>query len=575
MVAWVSLERLRPYGDYDPLWKFAMVATLGITLFLSIQVFRELNELDTHRSLGLKLVGCAVLAGYFVSLLGGLKGADYYRFYLINADLHLLVAIAPFVFQKALGNAFWQYNKSLFLRVGICAIYSSTIYIGCVIAIACLNSLFNLHIKEHIYFQLWFIVLGVFSTWFFFGGVPKEIKTLETVDDYPNGLRIFTQFILIPLVVLYYVILYLYMGKIIVTWNLPVGWLSSFIIGASLLGILTLLLVYPLRGRSEFGWIKTYARFFYLALLPLVVLMAVAIFRRISDYGMTVERYFVLLFTIWLFYVALKFTFRPQTDIRLIPTSLFILILAVTFGPLSAVSMSARSQIGRLEYYLTKTGYLADGKLHKGKRKASFKDAAEISSITEYLHRMHGLGSLNRWAKQGDDFKTSDHFSFCRDYLGFEFIHQYQRDFYGEQTGQFSLYYSTKPNNLMNVQGYDYIYFLPNMYRVQPAYETPIQTPRGDVRIALASGKNVLEFRYADETVAFDLDPILAQLKESKGINASDIDPAMLSFEKESSKVLIRLAVSSLNGRYSEDVPLLDNLSGYVLIRFRGDHEYK
>jgi hypothetical protein len=570
MVLLVSLKQYY-HSEFDFLWKLGMVSTLGITLFLSLSMFSEVKAHDTRKAKKIQVFGLLLLAAYYISLTGGgLKGADFYRFYLINTDLHLLVAIAPFLFERELTNAFWQYNKTLFIRIGICAIYSSTIYIGLVIAIVCLNNLFNLHIKEDIYLQLWFMVVGIFNTWFFLAGVPSSVSLLETKDDYPKGLKIFTQFILIPLVALYYAILYLYMAKIIFTWTLPVGWLSSFIIGASLLGILTLMLIYPLRDRWEYGWIKGYAKNFYLALLPLVVLMAVAIFRRVSDYGITVERYFILLFTVWLFYISVKFTLRPNTQIRIIPTSMCILIVMATFGPLSAVNVSAKSQLGRLEQYLSKSGYLINGKLHKEKRKVNFKDSAEISSIVEYLYGMNGLSVLNRWANKGDDFRYMDQYSFCKDYLGIEFINRYQRSPRNGNAVQYYFNYTVRQVPLKTVKGFDYVYDLQGFYRNQKGFKTLIQTPDGTLEVVFGEPNNSIEFTILQTRMGFDLNPILKSLKETKGSNGYDIDPTLMTWESHNDSVSLKIVLSSLSGNYRNEIPMVENLYGQIYLKFKG-----
>lgn len=570
MVLWIN-SKPGYHSGYDPYWKLGMVSTLGITLFLSLSVFSEVKAHDYKKKFRIQAVGVFLLAVYYVSLLGaGLKGADFYRFYLINTNLHLLVAISPFLFERSLTNAFWQYNKSLFIRIGVGAIYSATIFIGLVIAIVCLDKLFNLHIKEDIYGQLWFMVVGIFNTWFFLGGVPAHIPLLESKDDYPKGLKIFTQFILIPLVVLYYIILYLYMAKIIVTWNLPVGWLSSFIIGASLLGILTLLLVYPLRGRSEYGWIKSYAKNFYLALLPLVVLMAVAIFRRVSDYGITVERYFVLLFTVWLFYISLKFLRRPDTQIRVIPTSMCILIVMATFGPLSAVNVSSRSQLSRLEYYLSNNGYLVNGKLRKEKRKVSFKDRAEISSIVEYLNRMQGLGVLNRWAAPGDDFKFMDQYSFCRDYLGIDFVESYERQ--GEELDSY-FQYGSRRSGLETIKGFDYIYTFQDFIRNSRNSKRIIQTPDGNLDVVYGAANRTIEFSDGQQVLSLDLQPVFNRLKgmeRDKGLYQWEIDPSLMAAESENDHVKIKVVLSSISGNYIGEVSEISNLSGQVYLKFKG-----
>ena len=82
-------------------------------------------------------------------------------------------------------------------------------------------------------------------------------------SSYPSGLKMFTQYVLIPLAVIYVVILLSYEAKIIVQWSLPRGLVSSLILGYAVFGILSILLVYPIRNYDDSKWIKIFSRSFY------------------------------------------------------------------------------------------------------------------------------------------------------------------------------------------------------------------------------------------------------------------------------------------------------------------------
>ncbi|MBK9320884.1 MAG: DUF4153 domain-containing protein [Bacteroidetes bacterium] len=115
----------------------------------------------------------------------------------------------------------------------------------------------------------------------------SRFSRLEKENDYPNGLRIFTQFVLLPLVTIYLGILYVYELKILITMNWPRGWVSYLVIGFSTAGILALLLVWPLRNDDRYKWVKTFTRLFYIALLPLIALLFFSIYIRVKEYGIT------------------------------------------------------------------------------------------------------------------------------------------------------------------------------------------------------------------------------------------------------------------------------------------------
>ncbi|HEX2522765.1 MAG TPA: DUF4153 domain-containing protein [Terriglobia bacterium] len=146
------------------------------------------------------------------------------------------------------------------------------------------------------YYFLFLAVTYLFNTWFFLAGIPS--KELERDETYPAGFRMFVQFILLPLVTLYVLILYSYLVKILLTREWPrgtIGWLVSIV---AVFGMLALLLVHPLRSHPGHRWIQLYSRLFYAGLFPLIVLLLMAIWRRVSEYGLTEDRYFLTTLTL-------------------------------------------------------------------------------------------------------------------------------------------------------------------------------------------------------------------------------------------------------------------------------------
>ena len=102
-------------------------------------------------------------------------------------------------------------------------------------------------------------------------------------------------------------------GKILINLGLPRVWVSYLILIYSVVGILALLLVHPLKEESAKSWVKVFSKIFYYTLIPLLVLLFVAIFTRILEYGYTEPRYFVLLLAIWLTTVVLFYFYKKAT----------------------------------------------------------------------------------------------------------------------------------------------------------------------------------------------------------------------------------------------------------------------
>lgn len=379
-------------------FRFIFTVALGIPLFFAIAVYGERREWKMTGKLLGGLAGCILLAGYYLTLNNGKPvDEDVQRFLIIALGLHFLTAVAPFLVRNQL-QGFWQYNKSLFIRILTSFLYTGVLYIGLALALLAINELFNANIDEDIYQDLAWVLFGIFNTWFFLSGIPRDFNALQENSSYPGGLKVFTQYVLLPLVVIYLVILYLYAGKIVLEWQWPNGWVSALILGFSVAGILSSLLLYPVRDREGNSWISRFYSWFYYALLPLTVLLVLAIWRRVSEYGITESRYYALALAVWLAVMAIYMLVTHGRNIRAIPASLCILAFLSIFGPWGAFQVSMESQIGELQKLLEKNGAIENGALTNKKIDPDSDDASRIRSIVHYLDdHEEGLVQVAAW----------------------------------------------------------------------------------------------------------------------------------------------------------------------------------
>ena len=386
---------------FDEALPWMLAQGLGISLFFALHTVSRYRKLPRPASLGILALGIGVLylIGYHFDYMMSMAREETMVLEVIGYALacHLLVAFLPF-FRKNTLNGFWQYNKSLFLRAFTTILYTVVLFGGLSGAIAAIQELFNVEFTEKIYAYLWFIMAFPVSAFIFCAGVPlaDDIDALESASDLPSGLRLFVQFVLLPLVVVYLCILYAYMGKIILSWSLPQGWVTILIMAFSVIGMLAMLLVHPFQQLTEHAWIKVITKNYYRSLLPLLVLQYVAIFTRISDYGFTSARWAVVAITAWLTFITVYKVFLKGKNIILIPSTLFIVAILFLIGPLSHRSISVWSQTAKINR-LVKTLNLIDA---KGKLKVyeanSTTDSlmGEIYSATRYLNRNHQCTGL-------------------------------------------------------------------------------------------------------------------------------------------------------------------------------------
>jgi hypothetical protein len=379
--------------------RILFAAILGIPAFASVTLAAERGKWGKAASVGALAVVAGLLTAYGWTVPLDLEHVPAYqpiRLVMFAAALHFLVAVAPYLGGRP-SPGFWQYNRTFALRFLTSGIFSGVLFGGLAIALAALNNLFGIEVADRRYGELWVLLAGMFSTSFFFSGVPEDLDALDAVTDYPGVVRIFSQYILLPLVLVYAVILYAYAGKILIEWSWPRGWVGGLILGYGTTGILMTLLVHPLRESADHAWIRRTASWFYISLAPLVVMLVLAVLRRVSEYGFTEGRYVALVLGVWMGLASLYYVFSGTKDIRVIPASLCVVAFLSAMGPWSAFSVSESSQVERLRVILVGRGMLSDGKIVKPSSPVAVVERQQMSSILAYLSGAHGLEAIQPW----------------------------------------------------------------------------------------------------------------------------------------------------------------------------------
>lgn len=360
------------------LLKVILVCNLSLALLLAADLYAEAANYTSNKKWGLRLLCLCICTVLYFMLHPAVYKADALRIALLALAFHLLVAFAPYINKNNL-NGFWEYNKTLFLRFLTSALYAGVLFSGLAVAIGAVNALFDANIGFNTYHRLFAIITGSFMTIFFLAGLPINLHNVQTEETYPKALKIFTQYVLIPLAVIYLAILLVYEIKIAINWELPRGMVSTLILGYAVFGILSLLLIYPIKDKEGNGWIKLFSKFFYIMMLPLLVLLVLAVWERVGSYGITESRYLLIVLALWLAAITFYFLLSKNQNIKVIPVSLCLLALMATYGPQSAFSISKYVQVARLK------------NLMKEKKN---RDDQQINSVMEYLVDQHGLQSL-------------------------------------------------------------------------------------------------------------------------------------------------------------------------------------
>ena len=128
---------------------------------------------------------------------------------LLGLAFFVSITFAPFRIKNEI-NDFWQFNKILFLRLFFTTFYSGILFIGIILAYASIEQLFEVDIHEKLYLETLVFITGILCTHFFLCGIPKNFKKITKEKKYPKGIKFFSQYILIPLLIIYAIILSVY-----------------------------------------------------------------------------------------------------------------------------------------------------------------------------------------------------------------------------------------------------------------------------------------------------------------------------------------------------------------------------
>ncbi|MCC9071937.1 DUF4153 domain-containing protein [Flavobacterium sp. F-65] len=426
--------------------KILMCSSLCLVLFLSISLyFLASQKKNWIRYLTSLLLG-GLVTGFVFNFSQSLTDVEILQFLVLNIALHLLVSFAGFIPKTYDQGEFWEFNKQLFLRILTAGLYSIVLYTGLSLAILAVDNLFNVEFNRNIYLYLFFVIAGIFNTLFFLAGVPEtNSKEVPLTLNYPKGLKTFTQFILLPLISLYLVILICYEAKILVTLSLPVGWVSYLVLVFALFGILSFLLVLPIAKETENLWIRTFNRWFYYLLIPLLGLLFWAILYRINLYGFTHDRYYVLLLAILLSVIVGYFLIQKNPKIKFIPISMCLAALFSLVGPQSASTISKNSQLSRFELYVEKSK----------KQKLTFEEEKDLSSIVDFIKDNYSVKAFLPFMgnKLNINIKTQKNISslFIMEALGLQYRYKYDT----KPDTKDDFYYNHNTKNIQNINGYD------------------------------------------------------------------------------------------------------------------------
>ena len=335
-----------------------------------------------------------------------------------SGGLILALMTAGFLRADATQGAFWLFNSRILLAAFLAAGVSVIFCAGLSAILASLDFLFDITVPSELYGHVWATGASLVAPIYGLSLVPARLDEEVALERHADpmvqrGVSLLVNYVLVPIVVIYSLILHAYAVKIAATAVLPKGQIGGLVTVFAIGGTATYLIAHPWRdtGTRLLRWFM--GSWFWLTIVP-VGLLAIAVWRRVSDYGLTPERYGLILVGVWLAGMAVYLAFqRRRADMRVIVASLAGLLLLGSVGPWGAQGASIANQFARLEALLTRIGYLKEGRVATplaAGTGASQADKNSIGSIIWFLLDANAGDRLRPWfAGSGSDpWATSD-----------------------------------------------------------------------------------------------------------------------------------------------------------------------
>ena len=332
-----------------------------------------------------------------------LRTNDYYNIYYftlipISIVLFLLIPILKKKENKE------KYLQSVFSNFVITGIFAAVLWVGIEIILTTVNYLF-FNSGDSLFFRLttysfWFIT-EVFGASLFLSLLKKPDDNLENYE-FPFIFNVLIKFVIIPLIIIYTGVLYIYMAKVVISMHLPKGLISHLVLWYTGFSVAVMILITPFTQKDKF--FENFKKYFPYFSIPLIFASLFAVFQRTYQYGITENRYYVLISIFWLLFCMILYI--GKMNITGIFISLITCLVISVYTPLSAKNVSNFSQSQRLKRMLVKYGALKDGKISKITQKLTNNEGSQIYTTIQYISDNSTIAKLNFKNEKGEVYST-------------------------------------------------------------------------------------------------------------------------------------------------------------------------
>jgi putative membrane protein len=545
-----------------------MLTLIGLSLPLTaaLELIREKYLSDKNKCI-IRVLNVVITVIFII----------FYRFYYLNGKdkagililnniekliatgiiFFLLFLLVPIIGKK---DEEEKYFQSVVVDKTVTILYSMVLFLGLTAVFLTVDGLSLIKLKEQIYIEIWLFVVFVFAMIFFASKLKKVDENLEEYEIH-KIFRFLIYFIVIPLITIYTGILYIYFGKMLITKSWPQGLVSHLILWYTIFSLFIMIMVTPMREKDLVA--KIFKNYFPFVSVPLLILSIVSISKRISQYGVTELRYFIVLLGIWLIFCMVSSIFKARLSVILI--SLIAVVYISVFSPINNRRITIMSQNKRLERILIKYGLLKDGKLVKNSG-LNENQKYEITDVLNYIlgirDKKDGVRNLYPFGKEdGKPYKKIEEFE---KEIGIDdswYKYKYSASEYFTVFVINENMLNNQNNNIEEVKGYEYIISGLDGYNFQ---ENSVKEYYGKYPVKISKNNISVYNENKEELIKIEISEILKGIlnkpeiqqrinKPKEEIKDSVVPENILEFIGENEKVKYRIKMKQISVRGEEN----------------------
>ncbi len=313
-------------------------------------------------------------------------------------SLILIIPFVPFIGSKN-DTLTWHFAMSLLFDLIISAATAGITIAGILGLFFGIESLFGLNftgsVPENIPLLICDFGLFLFGI-LVLALIPNKERQVNTGTARPI-LKNITQWLLLPLLYCYIAVLYVYAISILIKWELPKGTLS-WLVSVVVIGyIICYTILHPYFKDIKKSYYDFLTKWLPIIILPLLVLMTVGTGKRISDYGLTAPRLYLLTMLIWFYAVCIVVAISKEKRFNWIYLSLALILLLTSAHPLNYYFISKKIISHNVQKTIDKYQLETPFEWNNVKNSLPDEEFTHLYDKISYLRETYGWDIIEQW----------------------------------------------------------------------------------------------------------------------------------------------------------------------------------